>query len=130
MQHDPPDGVGGQRAVTEELIERLVTSYDLILPVCIYEVSKALHWDRAVSHHPGEPLHHRVPRLAALPRGIKTGEVRVDVIEQPEALTGRGLVPDVVDSPGEVVNRQQVRAKSPRQQPQRNRKVLRGSLAR
>jgi hypothetical protein len=69
-----------------------------------------------------------VIRLAWLPGGVEKREIIVNLVKQPETLIRRGLVTDVVDGPGEVVDRHQVRTVPPRQQPQRNWKILCGSL--
>ena len=92
-----------------------------------------LHRDRAVGHHLGQPAHRRVPRLVArlqavLPGCVKAAEILVEVVEEAQALIWRRFVADVIDRPGEVVDRHQVPAILPWQQPQRDREVLRCGL--
>jgi hypothetical protein len=59
---------------------------------------------------------------------IQTAEISFDVIEQVQALIAGRFVTDVIDGPSEVVDRHQVPAVPPRQQPQGDREVLGGRL--
>ena len=101
-QYELADGRGGQLAVVEQLVERVVARDDLVAPVGLDQPQERLAWKTALTRGDGECAHHRVLGMV---------EFALDLVEQLEPVS-RGLVSDVVDEPREAVDSEQVAAKT------------------
>ncbi len=124
VQHDAADGVGGQPAVGQQLIEGLVAGDVLVVAVGLDQVAKGLGRDGALRDGGCERLDHLQPGDVAAWAGIQPGQIRLEFVQQPQPLTRRGLVPHVVGRPGEAVDGSQVLPMAPWQQAERDWKVL------
>ncbi len=122
-QHELADRVGGQRAVAEQLLERLIAADELVAAVGLDQPPERIDLEPAGGDRRLQARDQRVVRLPA-PDPLQVGLELVKQ-RQPVALS---LVAGVVDQPGEAVHRQQVGPHTAGQEQARDGEVLVPSL--
>ncbi len=121
-EHHVSHRIGGQGAVTQQVIEGVVAGDQLVLPVGRDEPAERLRRQTAFPDGRCQRLDDRECGRPA-PDSVKIGFQRV---EQCEPVAAR-LVTDVVDEAGESVDGEQVLPLPGRQDQRRHREVLGGS---
>ena len=104
VQHELADRIGRQRAVVDEVVEGRVGGLNLVAPVGLDQARRTARAAGSRSRTVDlERAHERVLRLAA----VDAVEVGVEHVEQREAVA-LDLVAELVDEPGEAVDRHQM----------------------